>query len=123
MYPRTEYEMTEADMSKIMEASKPVRYMVMGGREPRSPQENANAAWAELGKRMGFDHMTVRPISEKGGRFFSAVPSENEAQRAERVAREKEAARQHEIGLLRVEIADRQGRLRALEFAGGKHEG
>lgn len=118
MYPRTEYEMTEADMSKIMEASKPVRYMVMGGREPRSPQENANAAWAELGKRMGFDHMTVRPISGKGSRFFSAVLSENETQRAERVTREKEDAKQHDIALLRREIADRQAILRTLESSG-----
>ena len=68
------YEMTEADLEKIMDACKPVPYIVMGGREPLSPQENANNAWAELGSRMGFDHMTVKPDS-RGDRFFSATPS------------------------------------------------
>jgi len=68
------YEMTEDDLEKIMEACKPVPYMVMGGREPSSPQENANSAWAELGSRMGFDSMTVKPNSQ-GNRFFSATPS------------------------------------------------
>jgi hypothetical protein len=106
--------MTEADRSKLKEAFKPVPYMVIGGHEPRSQQENANAAWAELGKRMGFDHMTVRPIQGKGIRFFSAVPRENETQRAERVAREQEVAKQREITQLQSEIGERQARLRAL---------
>jgi len=38
-----------------------------------SPQENANAAWRELGKRMGFDYLTVEP-NGRGNRFFSAIP-------------------------------------------------
>ena len=75
MNNRKEYEMTEEDLEKILEACKPVRYMVIGGVPPRSPQENANLAWQELGWRMGFDHMTVRP-SGKGDRFFSAIPKE-----------------------------------------------
>lgn len=115
MYPRTDYEMTAADLVQLQEACKPVPYMVIGGHEPRSQQENANAAWAELGRRMGFDHMTVRPINGKGIRFFSAVPSENETQRAERVTREKDAAKQREIARLNVEIAERQEQLRQLD--------
>ena len=71
---RKEYEMTQADLDKILNACNPVPYMVFGGRPPRSPQENANDAWAELGRRMGFDHMTVRPTG-RGDRFFSAVPN------------------------------------------------
>jgi hypothetical protein len=69
-----EFEMTEADLAKILEACKPVPYMVFGGIPPRSPQENANDAWARLGNRMGFDWETVRPTSGSGPRFFSAVP-------------------------------------------------
>ena len=72
---RKEYEMTQADLDKILDACKPVPYMVFGGRPPRSPQENANDAWAELGRRMGFNHMTVRGVDGKGNRFFSAVPN------------------------------------------------
>ena len=71
---RKEYEMTQADLDKILDACKPVPYMVFGGIPPRSPQENANDAWAELGQRMGFDHMTVQPTG-RGDRFFFAVPN------------------------------------------------
>lgn len=68
---RKEYEMTQAQLDQILEACKPVPYMVFGGMEPRSPQANSNDAWAALGGEMGFDHMTVRP-NGKGDRFFTA---------------------------------------------------
>ncbi len=71
---RREFEMTDEDLAKLMEASKPVPYMVFGGIAPRSPQDNANDAWAELGKRMGFDHMTVEPTG-RGNKSFTAVPT------------------------------------------------
>lgn len=74
---RKEYEMTQAQLDKILEACKSVPYMVFGGREPRSPQENANDAWKALGEQMGFDHMTVRP-NGKGDRFFTADACEDE---------------------------------------------
>lgn len=77
MSSRKRYEMTQDDLGKILEACKPVPYLVIGGIEPRSPQENANAAWAELGSRMGFDHMTVEPTRE-GDRVFTAVPTPSE---------------------------------------------
>lgn len=71
---RRDYEMTEADLAKLLEAMKPVPYMVIGGMRPVSQQENANAAWAELGKRMGFEPMSVRP-NGRGDRFFNAETS------------------------------------------------
>lgn len=114
MYPRTNYEMTEADEKALLEACKPVSYMVMGGYAPRSQQENANDAWADLGRRMGFDHMSVQPVSGKGTRFFSAVPNENEVDRKARETREAEARRQQEIATLNAEIAERQQRLEKL---------
>lgn len=97
MYPRTNYEMTQEDCDALLAAMKSVPYMVIGGHAPRSQQENANAAWDALGKKMGFDYMTVQPIDGKGMLFFSAIPSENEAQRTERVAKEKETQRQSDI--------------------------
>jgi glucuronate isomerase len=114
MYPRTNYEMTEADEKALLEACRPVAYIVVGGHEPRSPQENANAAWADLGRRMGFDHMSARPIAGKGTRFFSAVPNENEVDRKAREARETEEKRQREIATLNAEIEERQKRLAEL---------
>ena len=71
---RRDYEMTEADLAKLLDAMKPVPYMIVGGMAPRSQQENANAAWAELGLRMGFEPMSVRP-NGRGNRFFSAEPA------------------------------------------------
>lgn len=68
------YEMTEDDLNTILEACKPVPYLVANGSAPRSPQENANAAWADLGRKMGFDPMTVRPTGQ-GNRFFYAEPT------------------------------------------------
>lgn len=107
MYPRTNYEMTEADLATILDACKPTPVMMIGGYTPASPQENANRAWAALGIKMGFDHMTVQPTG-KGDRFFTAVPSETPDQRDARIAREAEAARVALVSKLETEIAERQ---------------
>lgn len=80
---RREYEMTEQQMEVLIAACKPVSYMVFGGMEPRSVQENANAAWCALGREMGFDGMTVRPVSSKGLRFFTAEALETGGSDAE----------------------------------------
>ncbi len=69
---RKNFEMTVVQLEKLLEASKPVPYMIFGGREPSSPQENANRAWGELGKEMGFDPMTVKPFGNGNQRMFSA---------------------------------------------------
>lgn len=114
-YPEVEYEMTQADLDKILEACKPVPYIVVGGYAPRSPQENANAAWAELGSRMGFDSTTVRPVDGKGMRSFIAVPSETPTQRAERVAAEEAARRRARADELRASIAAQQKELAMLD--------
>ena len=64
------FEMSEEDLEVLKKASEPVPYMVFGGREPSSPQENANRAWKNLGDKLGFDHMTVKPGNSI--RFFTA---------------------------------------------------
>lgn len=71
MTERRNFEMSQEQLEKLLDACKPVPYMVFGGMAPRSPQENANSAWKALGEELGFDHMTVRPNG--GDRFFSAV--------------------------------------------------
>ena len=73
-----EYEMTDDDLKEILAACKPTPCILVGDYMPATPQENANRAWQELGKRMGFDHMTVRPINGKDPQFFTAVPNETE---------------------------------------------
>lgn len=115
MYPRTEYEMSESDEAELLDACKPVPYLVVGGMAPASPQENANRAWAQLGQKMGFDHMTVRPVHGKGTRFFTAVPSETAEARDARLQREAKAKKQQEIESLSAEIAAKQKRLDELK--------
>lgn len=68
---KKEFEMTEEDLNKILEASKPVPYILPNCGRIRTPQENANQAWENLGKKMGFDFMTVKPTN-KGNRIFLA---------------------------------------------------
>lgn len=70
---RCDFEMSERQLETLLNAMKPVPYMLTtGGMAPRSQQENANDAWARLGDELGFDHMTARP-NGKGDRFFSAI--------------------------------------------------
>ena len=70
---RVDYEMTADDLSALLDSMKPVPMIMLQCGTPRSVQENANAAWARLGEKMGFDSMTVRP-NGRGDRFFSAEP-------------------------------------------------
>lgn len=114
MYPRTNYEMTQEQLDKILDACKPTPVIMIGSYTPASPQENANNAWAALGREMGFDHMTVQPISGKGTRLFSAVPNETPEAKAERERREAEDKRQADIGRLNDEIYDREQQLKKL---------
>lgn len=100
MMPRTDYEMSEAQLAKLLDACKPVPVMMIGGSTGPSTQQRANAAWEALGREMGFDHMTVRPAAGRGQRFFTAVPTESAEAKREREAREqvdKDAAREAEL--------------------------
>lgn len=113
MYPRTNYEMTEADLEHLLNACKPVPYMVIGNSMPSGPQENANRAWAALGEKMGFDWLTVEPRSGLNARYFSAVPSETETQRQERIDRDSIEAKKVNIERLEKEVEDAKQRLAA----------
>ena len=68
-----DFEMSEADLAELLDAMQPVPLIAINCGMPRSRQENANAAWARLGAKMGFEPMSVRP-NGKGDRFFSATP-------------------------------------------------
>jgi hypothetical protein len=68
---RTEYQMTEQQFARLMDACKPVPAMWIGG-PPSSVQENANRAWQALADELGFVWDTVSPIPGKGQLWFSA---------------------------------------------------
>lgn len=71
---RKEFEITEDQVKTLLDAGKSTPAMYLSGGRPifGTPQENANAAWCELGRELGFDGMSVRPIPGKGYRFFTA---------------------------------------------------
>jgi len=69
------YELTEDQLHRLLSACEPVPMIALNTGDPATPQESANAAWVALGKEMGFDGMTVRPIFGKGPRHFTAEPA------------------------------------------------
>lgn len=71
---RREFRMTDEQLEMLLEACKPVPYMVVGGVEPRSQQENANEAWRKLGDEMGFKWDTVEPMPGMPPHCFTAEP-------------------------------------------------
>lgn len=66
------YTLTPEQYAALLEASRSVPYMVVGGTVPSSPQENANRCWQRLGRELGFDWSTVRP--GRAPEQFLAVP-------------------------------------------------
>lgn len=70
--PKREFKLTEEQLAQLLDACKPVPYLVVGGMEPRSPQQNANVAWSRLGSELGFDWRTVRPVAGKSQHYFTA---------------------------------------------------
>lgn len=73
-YKRKEYEMTDKQLQDLLEACKPIPMIALNCGTPPSGQERANNAWSQLGKELGFDYMTVRPIPGKSEKFFTAEP-------------------------------------------------
>ena len=75
---RKTYTMTQEQYDRIIEACKPVPMIMLQCGEPASQQENANRAWKALGDEMGFDYMTVEPISADRKLEFTAIPINKE---------------------------------------------
>jgi len=69
-----QYRMTEEELKMMMNASKPVTYMVFNGQPPSSPQENANNAWQQIADRVGCDKMSIKPAATGDNRDFMANP-------------------------------------------------
>ena len=69
---RKEFCLNEDQFNRLMEACRPTPYMIIGGVMPRSPQENANEAWAVLGKELGFEPMSAQPVYGKDAHHFTA---------------------------------------------------
>lgn len=74
---RKVFTMTEAQKDRLLDACRPVPYMMIGSLAPTSPQENANRAWNALGRELGFDGATVEPIPGVSDvRVFTALTTQ-----------------------------------------------
>ena len=79
MPERKEYVMTDEQLEKLLDASKPTMCIMIGGVPNPTPQENSNRAWQFLAKEVGFVWDTVEPVSGKDHRHFTAMPRGNDA--------------------------------------------
>lgn len=59
---RKRYTLTREQHANLLKASGPVPLIMLQCGMPPSPQERANHAWGQLGRELGFKHMTVRPV-------------------------------------------------------------
>jgi hypothetical protein len=72
--------MSEDQLARLKKACQPVPYIIVGGIEPKTLQENANTAWQALGDQMGFDWLTAKPGDTL--REFYAEPTKREPEPA-----------------------------------------
>lgn len=72
MKVRRALQLTQAELKTLLEATRPMPYMVVGGYPPISQQTRANDAWRALGRKRGFDWETVRPVAGEDQTWFSA---------------------------------------------------
>lgn len=75
---RREFELSEQQYARVLEACAPLAAIMVGGTMPETSQTRANRVWAALGVEMGFEPMTVLPINGCGPRFFTAEEVERE---------------------------------------------
>ena len=71
---KREFEMSQEDYDKLLEASRPVPLIALNYGPIPSLEQRVGAAWAALGKKMGFIWNTAQPIPGKDSRFFMAEP-------------------------------------------------
>lgn len=75
MSEKREYILTDDQMKRLKEASRPVAWFAPGGVWPKTPQENANDAWREVAEEAGFVWDTVEPVPGKPENVIRATPT------------------------------------------------
>ena len=69
-----QYRMTDEEHSRLLEASKPTRYMVFGGQPPRSPTDKALDVWRSIAERVGCRFGSIGPGSTGDDKDFEGEP-------------------------------------------------
>ena len=67
---KAEFKLTEEEINRFKNINR--TYMVVGGFEPQSPQEQANQIWKDLAQKHGFAWDSVEPSPGKGQEYFVA---------------------------------------------------
>ena len=70
------FEMSKEDLTRLLQARQTTP-------EKGNAIEKVNGFWQELGKKMGFDFTTARPVPGKSLKFFYAVPFQTERETRE----------------------------------------
>jgi hypothetical protein len=65
------YRLSEEQYDKLMEACKPVPYLVVGGYAPVSLQERANTAWQQVAADFKVKWDTIKPAGSDDHDFFA----------------------------------------------------
>ena len=68
------YRMTDDEHARLIDACKPVPYMVFGGIAPESPTTKALRVWGEIAKRVGCVANTIGPSDTGDDRDFTGEP-------------------------------------------------
>ena len=68
------YELTEEEFKELMNAAKPVPYMIVGGRAPSSPYEMSKAIWYRVAQRVNCDVETIEGVDRNKPLIFRAEP-------------------------------------------------
>jgi len=71
--PRQDYRLSDADFSRLIEAGKPVAYLIANGSEPISPRDTIMRIWKEIADREGVDVDSIRQGSDGNG-HYTAIP-------------------------------------------------
>ena len=68
------YKLTDEELAELMEASKPVPYMVFGGIEPRSPRDNVMDVWRKVAARVNCEVDSIENAGTGDNHDFTAKP-------------------------------------------------
>lgn len=68
------YRLSDEDLEQLLNASKPVPYMVFGGHPPSSPYDNAMRVWDVLAEKYGVVRSTIDNAGTGDMHDFIAEP-------------------------------------------------
>lgn len=59
--PKKRFRLTQDEWDEIMEAGRPIAFLIAGGTEPASPQERMRPIWQRIADREGVVMQSIAP--------------------------------------------------------------